>query len=98
MGKARPGLGGGFRGLDLHQSSRRRDRKKTKTVPNMMTEVNSQRLQVRGIGQSTTSDIRLSGPPSGQGAGGEARTRNRRVSVDLRGDSLATVPLTPQRE
>ncbi|GFN80120.1 hypothetical protein PoB_000662600 [Plakobranchus ocellatus] len=40
-------------------------------------------------------DIRLSGPPSGQGAGGGARTSNRRVSEDLRMDSLATVPPTP---
>ncbi|GFN85246.1 MAM and LDL-receptor class a domain-containing protein 1-like [Plakobranchus ocellatus] len=35
-------------------------------------------------------DLRLSGPPSGQGAGGGARTRDRRVPADLRADSLAT--------
>ncbi|GFN95229.1 hypothetical protein PoB_002173500 [Plakobranchus ocellatus] len=29
-------------------------------------------------------DLRLSGPPSGQGAGGGARTRDRRVPADLR--------------
>ncbi|GFO30041.1 dihydroflavonol 4-reductase [Plakobranchus ocellatus] len=40
-------------------------------------------------------DLRLSGPPSGQGAGGGARTRDRRVSADNKADSLATVPLTP---
>ncbi|GFO04829.1 hypothetical protein PoB_003133400 [Plakobranchus ocellatus] len=40
-------------------------------------------------------DLRLSGPPSGQGAGGGARTRDRRVPADLRADSLATVPPTP---
>ncbi|GFO47000.1 hypothetical protein PoB_007350500 [Plakobranchus ocellatus] len=40
-------------------------------------------------------DLRFSGPPSGQGAGGGARTRNRRVPSDLRADSLATVPPTP---
>ncbi|GFO43926.1 hypothetical protein PoB_007043100 [Plakobranchus ocellatus] len=39
--------------------------------------------------------LRLSGPPSGQGAGGGARTRDRRVPADLRADSLATVPPTP---
>ncbi|GFO30999.1 chemosensory receptor b [Plakobranchus ocellatus] len=39
-------------------------------------------------------DLRLSGFPSGQGAGGGARTRNRRVPADLRADSLATVPPT----
>ncbi|GFO32818.1 hypothetical protein PoB_005932300 [Plakobranchus ocellatus] len=40
-------------------------------------------------------DLRLSGPPSGQSAGGETLTRNRRVPADLRADSLATVPPTP---
>ncbi|GFO47415.1 hypothetical protein PoB_007392000, partial [Plakobranchus ocellatus] len=35
--------------------------------------------------------FRLTGPPSGQGAGGGARTRDRRVPADLRGDSLAIV-------
>ncbi|GFN96428.1 hypothetical protein PoB_002293400 [Plakobranchus ocellatus] len=40
-------------------------------------------------------DLRLSGPPSGQGAGGGARTRDRRVPADLRADSLATVLPTP---
>ncbi|GFO35221.1 hypothetical protein PoB_006172600 [Plakobranchus ocellatus] len=40
-------------------------------------------------------DLKLSGPPSGQGAGGEARTRIRRVPADLRADSLATVPPAP---
>ncbi|GFO30512.1 hypothetical protein PoB_005701700 [Plakobranchus ocellatus] len=40
-------------------------------------------------------DLRLSGPPSGQGAGVGARTRGRRVPADLRADSLATVPPTP---
>ncbi|GFN78949.1 hypothetical protein PoB_000545500 [Plakobranchus ocellatus] len=39
-------------------------------------------------------DLRLSGPPSGQGAGGGARTRDRKVPADLRADSLATVPPT----
>ncbi|GFO21516.1 hypothetical protein PoB_004802100 [Plakobranchus ocellatus] len=34
-------------------------------------------------------------PSSGQGAGGEARTRDRRVPADLRADSLATEPPTP---
>ncbi|GFO21083.1 hypothetical protein PoB_004758800 [Plakobranchus ocellatus] len=39
---------------------------------------------------------RLSGPPSGQGAGGGARTRNRRVPADLKAHSLATLPSTPR--
>ncbi|GFN74732.1 hypothetical protein PoB_000123800 [Plakobranchus ocellatus] len=41
-------------------------------------------------------DLRLSGPPSGQGIGGGARTRDRRVPADLRAESLATVPPAPQ--
>ncbi|GFN83551.1 hypothetical protein PoB_001005700 [Plakobranchus ocellatus] len=40
-------------------------------------------------------DLRLSGPPSGQDAGGGARTRDRKVPADLRADLLATVPPTP---
>ncbi|GFN74353.1 hypothetical protein PoB_000085900 [Plakobranchus ocellatus] len=40
-------------------------------------------------------DLRLSGPPSGQDASDEARTRDRRVPANLRADSLATVPPTP---
>ncbi|GFO08329.1 acid sensing ion channel 1 [Plakobranchus ocellatus] len=38
------------------------------------------------------SDPRLSGPPSGQGADGGARTRDSRVPADLRADSPATEP------
>ncbi|GFN77714.1 hypothetical protein PoB_000422000 [Plakobranchus ocellatus] len=37
-------------------------------------------------------DLRLSGLPSGQGAGGRARIRNRGVAEDLRSDSQPTVP------
>ncbi|GFO20517.1 hypothetical protein PoB_004702200 [Plakobranchus ocellatus] len=33
-------------------------------------------------------DLRLTGPPSGQGATGKARTRNKRVLADLRADPL----------
>ncbi|GFO33881.1 hypothetical protein PoB_006038600 [Plakobranchus ocellatus] len=40
-------------------------------------------------------DLGLFGPPSGQGAGGGARTRDRKVPADLRADLLATVPPTP---
>ncbi|GFN75036.1 hypothetical protein PoB_000154200 [Plakobranchus ocellatus] len=39
------------------------------------------------------SDLRLSGPPSGQGTGSGARTR--RIPADLRADSQATVLPTP---
>ncbi|GFO05066.1 hypothetical protein PoB_003157100 [Plakobranchus ocellatus] len=41
-------------------------------------------------------DLRLSGPPSGQGASSGARTRDKRVPADLRADSQATVLPTPQ--
>ncbi|GFO21574.1 hypothetical protein PoB_004807900 [Plakobranchus ocellatus] len=40
-------------------------------------------------------DLRLLGPPSGRGADGGARTRDRRIPADLRADSQATVPPTP---
>ncbi|GFO15193.1 hypothetical protein PoB_004169800 [Plakobranchus ocellatus] len=40
-------------------------------------------------------ELRLSGPPSGQGAGGRARTPDRRVPADLRADLLSTMPTTP---
>ncbi|GFO34477.1 hypothetical protein PoB_006098200 [Plakobranchus ocellatus] len=46
--------------------------------------------------KSTTKFLRLSGPPSGQGAGGGARTRDRRVPVDLRADSLVAELPTPE--
>ncbi|GFO45431.1 hypothetical protein PoB_007193600 [Plakobranchus ocellatus] len=42
-------------------------------------------------------DLRLSGPPSGQGAGGGAWNCDRRVPADLRADSLATVPPSPRQ-
>ncbi|GFO01116.1 hypothetical protein PoB_002762100 [Plakobranchus ocellatus] len=48
----------------------------------------------RVLASPQQGDLRLSGPPSGQGAGGGARTSNRNVSADLRADSLATVPPT----
>ncbi|GFO35076.1 hypothetical protein PoB_006158100 [Plakobranchus ocellatus] len=49
------------------------------------------------IASPQQGDLRLSGPPSGQGAGGGARTRDRRVSADLRADSLANMPPTPPK-
>ncbi|GFN86611.1 hypothetical protein PoB_001311700 [Plakobranchus ocellatus] len=47
------------------------------------------------IASRQQGDLRLSGPLTGQGAGGGARTRDRRIPADLRADSLATVPPTP---
>ncbi|GFO27826.1 hypothetical protein PoB_005433100 [Plakobranchus ocellatus] len=40
-------------------------------------------------------DLRLSGPPSAQGARGGARTHERRIPAYIRAESLATVPPTP---
>ncbi|GFO10042.1 hypothetical protein PoB_003654700 [Plakobranchus ocellatus] len=42
------------------------------------------------IASPQQGNLRLSGPPLGQGAGGGARTSDRRVPVDFRADSLAT--------
>ncbi|GFO28800.1 hypothetical protein PoB_005530500 [Plakobranchus ocellatus] len=53
-------------------------------------------LKKTGDARPQQGDLRLSGPPSGQGAGGGARTHDRRVPADFRADSLATVPPTPQ--
>ncbi|GFN74368.1 hypothetical protein PoB_000087400 [Plakobranchus ocellatus] len=47
------------------------------------------------IASPQQGDLRLSDPPSGQGAGDGARTRDRWVSADLSADSLATEPPTP---
>ncbi|GFN98619.1 hypothetical protein PoB_002512500 [Plakobranchus ocellatus] len=46
------------------------------------------------IANPQQGDLRLLGPPSDQGTGGGARTRDRRVPADLRADSLATEPPT----
>ncbi|GFN86762.1 hypothetical protein PoB_001326800 [Plakobranchus ocellatus] len=46
------------------------------------------------IASPQQGDLKLSGPPSGQGAGDVARTCDRRVLVDLRADSPATEPPT----
>ncbi|GFO30995.1 hypothetical protein PoB_005750000 [Plakobranchus ocellatus] len=48
-------------------------------------------LQISGPQQG---DLTLSGPLTGQGTGGGAQTRDRMVPVDLRVDSLMTVPPT----
>ncbi|GFO49804.1 hypothetical protein PoB_007630900 [Plakobranchus ocellatus] len=46
------------------------------------------------IASSQQGDPRLSGPPSGQGDGGGARTRDRTFPSDLSADLPATVPPT----
>ncbi|GFO21098.1 hypothetical protein PoB_004760300 [Plakobranchus ocellatus] len=67
--------------------------------PLCMSPVHREQL-APGIWQGKTSvpqqaDLRLSGPPSGQGAGNGVRTRNKRIPTEIRADSLATVPPTP---
>ncbi|GFO40486.1 hypothetical protein PoB_006699100 [Plakobranchus ocellatus] len=47
------------------------------------------------IASPQQGDLKLSGPPSGHGAGSGARTRDRRVPADLRANSQATVLPTP---
>ncbi|GFO29738.1 hypothetical protein PoB_005624300 [Plakobranchus ocellatus] len=48
------------------------------------------------IASPQQGDLRLSGSPSGQGAGGGNRTRDKRFPADLGADSLATMPPTLQ--
>ncbi|GFO07164.1 hypothetical protein PoB_003366900 [Plakobranchus ocellatus] len=48
------------------------------------------------IASPQQGDLRLSDPLSGLGAGGGARTRDRRIPTDHRADSLATGPSTPR--
>ncbi|GFO07707.1 hypothetical protein PoB_003421200 [Plakobranchus ocellatus] len=57
--------------------------------------IGQKQLDFQKIWNLQQGDLRPSGPPSGQGVGGEARTRSRRVPADLRPDSLFTVPLAP---
>ncbi|GFN86565.1 acetylcholine receptor subunit alpha-like [Plakobranchus ocellatus] len=47
------------------------------------------------IANTKQGELYLLGPLSRRGAGGGARTRDRRVPADLRADSLATVPPAP---
>ncbi|GFO44150.1 hypothetical protein PoB_007065500 [Plakobranchus ocellatus] len=56
----------------------------------------SRRVGFLCIASPQQDDLRLSGPPSRQDASGGARTRDRRIPADLKADSLATVPPTPQ--
>ncbi|GFO18566.1 hypothetical protein PoB_004507100 [Plakobranchus ocellatus] len=47
------------------------------------------------IASQQKGDLKLLGPPSGQGAGSKARTRDRRVPTDFISGSLSTDPPTP---
>ncbi|GFO49286.1 hypothetical protein PoB_007579100 [Plakobranchus ocellatus] len=53
-----------------------------------------QRQDGSGGASSQQVDLRFSGPPLGQGAGGGARTRDRGCPADLRVSSLVTAQLT----
>ncbi|GFN93862.1 hypothetical protein PoB_002036800 [Plakobranchus ocellatus] len=48
-----------------------------------------------GIASSEQGDLRISGPPSRQGADGRARTRKNRIPECLRVESLSTLPPMP---
>ncbi|GFO21583.1 hypothetical protein PoB_004808800 [Plakobranchus ocellatus] len=47
------------------------------------------------IASPQQGDLRLSGPPTGQGAGGGARTHIRMIPTDLKASDLSTVPPMP---
>ncbi|GFO20123.1 hypothetical protein PoB_004662800 [Plakobranchus ocellatus] len=51
---------------------------------------------ILSVGESTTRGFQAFMPPTGHGAGGGVRTRDRRSPADLRADSLTTEPPTPQ--
>ncbi|GFN89310.1 hypothetical protein PoB_001581600 [Plakobranchus ocellatus] len=63
--------------------------------PGRVEDINEANTQILYFAPQQV-DTRLSGPPSDQGAGGGVRTSDRRVSANLRADSLATVPPTPR--
>ncbi|GFO49732.1 hypothetical protein PoB_007623700 [Plakobranchus ocellatus] len=61
----------------------------------LQLQVNSLSAGFLYIASPHQGDLRLSGRPSGQGASGGARTRDRRIPADLRVDSLPTVRPSP---
>ncbi|GFN99941.1 hypothetical protein PoB_002644700 [Plakobranchus ocellatus] len=60
-----------------------------------VTDLQLLRVWFLHIASPQQGELRLLGPPSGQGAGSGARNRDRSVPADLRADSLTTVPPTP---
>ncbi|GFO33952.1 sodium-coupled monocarboxylate transporter 1 [Plakobranchus ocellatus] len=66
------------------------DEKKLVNGNSQSVEMQEKNNGVNNPGFVKEGDLRLLGPPSGQGAGRGARTRDRRVPPDLRSDSLAT--------
>ncbi|GFO13838.1 disintegrin and metalloproteinase domain-containing protein [Plakobranchus ocellatus] len=55
----------------------------------MQFGANPSRLFQEMVQRPHQGDLRLSSPPSGQGAGGGAQTRDRRIPADVRANSLA---------
>ncbi|GFO22190.1 hypothetical protein PoB_004869500 [Plakobranchus ocellatus] len=69
----------------------RRSRKRSTMLTRRTT-----RLRRRRMIQYVNNKV-ISGIQTLQGAGGGARTRDRRIPADIRADSLATVPSTPSQ-
>ncbi|GFO33080.1 reticulocyte-binding protein 2 homolog a [Plakobranchus ocellatus] len=72
------------RGKNRGEERRREDRKR-----------GEKKKEVKKRASLQPDDLRLSGPPSSQGADGGARILDRRVPTDLSADSLATMPRRP---
>ncbi|GFO33448.1 hypothetical protein PoB_005995300 [Plakobranchus ocellatus] len=79
-------------GLELRNTLRKaEDREEWKAVVRRSSAASRRIPNLRGDSPQQ-GDFRLSGPPSGQGAGSGARIHDRKVSADLRADSLVTEP------
>ncbi|GFO49852.1 hypothetical protein PoB_007635700 [Plakobranchus ocellatus] len=77
------------------RSSWRTERETIGPRPLRVVFAGKRKFEFLYIASPQQGDLRLSGPPSGQGADSGARTRDRRVPADLRADSQATVLPTP---
>ncbi|GFO31791.1 hypothetical protein PoB_005829600 [Plakobranchus ocellatus] len=67
--------------------------KEPKSTEDRMLDGRQKKLELEAlkIGCSL-GDLRLSGPPSGRGVGGGARTSDSRAPADFRAGSLSTLP------
>ncbi|GFO00506.1 hypothetical protein PoB_002701100 [Plakobranchus ocellatus] len=65
----------------------KKDRKNDIQITNIWNDI----ADIQQMGSSQQGNLRLSGPPTGQGPCGGAR----RIPADIRADSLATAPPTP---
>ncbi|GFN75740.1 retrovirus-related pol polyprotein line-1 [Plakobranchus ocellatus] len=90
-------------GLELRDTLRRAEHsegwssleRRISMVPPRATRLRDRYVKMVKAKVAQRGGLRPSGPPSGQGAGGGARIRDRRFPADLRVDSLATVPSRP---